>query len=100
MLVEFKYALNWYTESNARVEIQSYFEGKFHERFKIPEKFPTKALIIFDHFSGDWDRTKKYHEHKNGWNYFYEEEELLRGRFPRIPVNIAQFREKKLVAAP
>jgi hypothetical protein len=100
VLAEFKYALNWYTACNARTEIQSYIEGKFHEN--IPEKLPTKALIIFDHFSRDWDRRKNSFKYKNGWSYFYEEEERFRGNFPRISVDIAQLqeKEKKIVPAP
>ena len=56
-------------------------------------EIPERALIIFDHFSGDWDRTTKGHKLKNGWNFFYEEENVLR-KGSTLPIDIVQLTDK------
>jgi len=95
ILIEVKYALNWRNCCNARVEFQRFIGEKLYENLPI-DKFPERALIVFDHFSGDWDRKSKAHTLKNGWNFFYEEEKILRKKLPTIPVDIAQLTEKGL----
>lgn len=100
ILLEMKYALNWKNCCNARVEVQRFIEKGFNEQ--IPEKQQLEsALIIFDHFSGDWERKTKNPKHENGWHLFYDEEELLRNKLPTIPMDIAQLtEEERLTGAP
>lgn len=98
ILLEIKYALNWKNSCNARVEIQRFIEEKFSKVMK--EKRPEGALIVFHHFSGDWRETKQYHVREIGWNYFYEEEKILRNRFPTIPVRIAQLGRGRIERSP
>ena len=57
---------------------------------------PSRALVVFDHFSGDWDRTPKWRTFKNGWNFFYEEENLLRTMAQAMPIDIVQLTERGL----
>jgi hypothetical protein len=83
--LEIKYALNWFKDCNARVEFARFFEEKKYNDAHL--KRPENALIIFDHFSGDWERQQ------SGWRKFYEEETVLRNKFPPIPVDIAQLTE-------
>lgn len=56
---------------------------------------PERGLIIFDHFSRDWDRKPKNRKLKNGWNFFYEEEAILR-RNSMMPIDIAQLTQGRL----
>lgn len=103
VLLEIKYALNWQTCSNARVEVQTFIEDaciqeEFHKH--IPKKQLEGALIIFRHFSGDWQRRTVNPKRENGWNFFYEEEEILRKKFPTMPMDIAQLTEDGLKGAP
>ena len=58
ILAEFKYALNWVKVCNARVEFQDYFAYGFYKKKYNPEKPPTKALIVFDNFSKDWEKNR------------------------------------------
>ena len=100
ILIEFKYALNWKNTCNARVEIQNYIEGNFHKKLKIEEAPPSRAIVFFHHFSGDWEQKRKIFENKNGWSNFYEEEKLLREKCPIVPVDIVQFEDNSLVTNP
>lgn len=103
VLVEMKYALNWKTSCNARVEFQLFFEGTYHGkpfREYIPEKLPEAALIIFNKFSSDWNETRECWERIDGWNFFYEEEKILGSKFPTVPVRIARFSDNKLKGIP
>ena len=93
ILLEFKFALNWRTACNARIEIQRFMQEKFFEKAPL-NKMPEKALIIFDHFSGNWNRTSIGHKLENGWNFFYEEENVLRKGVSTIPIDIAQLTDK------
>jgi len=61
----------------ARTEIRRFMADRLFEDLSM-KYAPSGALIVFDHFSGDWDRTPKWRTFKNGWNFFYEEENLLR----------------------
>lgn len=64
---------------------------------KLPtSQNPERALIVFDHFSGDWEQKAKNHKHKNGWNFFYEEEKAFRRNASIMPIDIAQFTEAGL----
>lgn len=95
VLLEIKYVLNWENCCNARIEIQGFIGGKSYE--KLPTgKLLERALVVFDRFSGDWDRKPEAHSFKNGWNFFYEEETVLRKMFLAVPVDIAQLTEKGL----
>jgi len=99
IVLEIKYALNWQTCSNARVEVQTFIEDtgiqeEFHKH--IPKKQPEATLIIFEHFSGDWKRRTINPKRENGWNLFYEEEEIIRKKLPTIPIDIAQLTEEGL----
>lgn len=100
ILLEIKYALNWVNCCNARVEVQRFIEERFYKYKHFLKKQPEGALIIFDHFSGVWQERTKKHKDETGWNRFYEEEELLRKKFPTIPVDIAQLTEKGLKGLP
>jgi len=90
VILEIKHALNWFTNCSARVEIARFLVEKRLTPFKQPER----ALIIFEHFSPPWKRKTR------GWSYFYEEESVLRNKFPPIPVDIAQLTEAGLKGAP
>lgn len=90
VVLEIKHALNWFTSCNARVEIARFLVEKRLPNFTQPER----ALIIFEHFSAPWKRKKI------GWGYFYEEESVLRNKFPPIPVDIAQLTEAGLKGVP
>lgn len=103
ILLETKFALNWKTASNAKVELQLFFEGDYKGkpfREYIPENLPEEALIIFNHFTGDWRRGANNRKRLNGWNFFYEDEEILGGKFPIVPIHIAQLTEGILKGAP
>ncbi|MGB9959861.1 MAG: hypothetical protein ACPLKQ_05010 [Candidatus Bathyarchaeales archaeon] len=94
VLLEIKYALNWRNCCTARIEIQRFMAERLFE--KIPGNLvPTKALIVFHHFSGDWNRQPKQHQLKNGWNFFYEEENALRKADKLMPVDIIQLNGKE-----
>ncbi len=63
ILLEIKYAMNWQTACNARVELQRFFEEKqiqqyFREKHypDVPHSRPTRALIIFRDSSLAWER--------------------------------------------
>jgi len=99
ILLEIKYALNWQTACNARVELQRFFEEKQIQQYfgekhypDVPRSRPTRALIIFRDFSLAWERG-------NPWRYFYGEESLLRGKIPVVPIDIVQFDEIELIPA-
>ena len=103
ILLEIKYALNWKTSCIARIQIQRFFEQKFdYKRIceYIPEKQPERALVIFDHFSADWKGKQRSTNLQFGWLNFYEEEEILKGKFPIIPMDIVQLIGKGLKGAP
>lgn len=107
VLLEIKYALNWRNCCNARVEVERFVgEELFRTRAyhkHISEEQPQAALIIFEHFSGDWEKIRRVqnHKHESGWSYFYEEEEILRKKFPTMPMCIAQLtKEGVLKGAP
>jgi hypothetical protein len=89
VLVEVKYALNWRNTCIARVEINKCLSTK-HQA--------TNALIIFDHFSADWAEQQNGHKLVNGWNRFYEEENMLRKVSP-IPIDIAQLTKQGMYQA-
>lgn len=98
--LEIKYALNWQTTCNARIEIQRFFQEEMIQRYfkekpspTVPKKQPAQALIVFSRFSGDWQR-------RNGWQLFYWEEKILRGKFPIVPIDIAQFDDRQLILGP
>lgn len=93
-LLEIKYALNWRNCCTARIEIQRFMAERLFE--KLPwNQVPTKALIVFHHLSGDWNRRPKQHQLKNGWNFFYEEEKALRTADKLMPVDIIQLNGKE-----
>ena len=94
ILLEIKYALNWHNACNARVQILRFVTEKVYEHLPTSE-VPEKALIVFDHFSGGWDRKPKNNKYENGWNHFYEEEATLR-RKSIMPIDIAQLTEGTL----
>ena len=96
VLVEVKYALNWYTSCNARVEIQRFMAERLYEKCPKVGR-PERALIIFNHFSRDWNEQPQGRRYKNGWNFFYEEEKALRGKFPTVPIDIVQLTEEGLI---
>ena len=95
ILIEVKFALNWKNSCNARIEIQrfnknqkisGYFNGKF------PSKLVSGALIVFNRFSGDWNRQRGDSNKEMGWFSFYEEECEI--DFPCIPLHIVRLDEK------
>ena len=94
VLLESKFALNWFTSCNARIEFQRFMAGRLYERLS-GNKIPSNALIIFDHFSGDWDKKTKSRKCKNGWNFFYEEENVLR-EVSSLPIDISQLTTRGL----
>jgi hypothetical protein len=51
-------------------------------------------LIIFDYFSSDWDKKPNGHKLKNSWNFFIEEENVLRKGVSTLPIDIAQLTDK------
>jgi len=95
ILLEIKYALNWRNCCNAKVAIQRFIQEELFKTLPT-NQIPERALVIFNHFSGDWAKKKENHIHDNGWSFFYEEEEVLRKKLPTIPVDIAQLTEKGL----
>jgi len=77
ILLEIKYVLNWTKCCQARLQFQRFFIEKFYDKLSI--KKPEGALIVFHHFSGDWGRKRaKNRRYLDGWNRFYEEENILR----------------------
>ena len=97
VLLEFKYALNWHNSCNARVQIQRFMEEELFENIDAGQR-PKRALIVFDHFSSDWDDKAKCREDKNGWYFFYEDENAFRKNNSILPIDIAQLTEKGLCA--
>lgn len=95
ILLEIKYALNWHNCCTARTEIQRFMAERLFEDLPMNQA-PNRALIMFHHFSGDWDRKSKQHKLKNGWNFFYEEEIVLRATVKAMPVDIVQLTGKGL----
>jgi hypothetical protein len=89
VLVEVKYALNWHNCCNARVEIQRFMEERLYDSLPV-NKVPERALIVFHHFSRDWEEKAENRKHKNGWNFFYEEEKALRRNPSIMPIDIVQ----------
>lgn len=95
VLLEIKYALNWFNSCVARTEMQRFMAGRFFEDLSI-SRAPSRALIVFNHFSGDWNKTPRRHKLKNGWNFFYEEENSLRAMAHAVRIDIVQLTEKGL----
>lgn len=94
ILIECKYILNWKNECNARVEIQEFCCEKL-----IPEMSdPSRALIVFKEFGGDWKTKAVSRKHVDGWTKFYEEENTMRGAYKfLLPIDIAQLTDKGLI---
>jgi hypothetical protein len=97
ILLEFKYVMNCYNSSRARLEVEGFMAEKLYTQFLPALSNPERALVIFENFSGDWNRRTKDHKNLNGWTLFYEEENLLRKELKVIPIDIAQLTGKELI---
>jgi hypothetical protein len=95
ILIECKCILDWKNECNARVEIEEFMAKKMYTKLPNPS-IPERALIVFKEFCGDWDRKPNAHNFKNGWNFFYEEENAFRKERKLLPIDIAQLTEEDL----
>jgi len=78
VLLEIKYALGWEKSCNARVQFQWFLIKKPYKKpYDLKDTKFKHALIIFDHFSGDWHRNLSGRDEPKGWRNFYDEEKLL-----------------------
>lgn len=75
VLLEIKYALGWDKSSVARIQFQWFINDKIYERLSLNK--PNNALIVFDHFSGDWAKPQRKSYIEIGWHNFYIEEMLI-----------------------
>jgi hypothetical protein len=93
ILLEIKYALGWVKSCQARLQFQRFHVGKLSKEIQFRKT--KRALIVFHHFSGDWERKPKNTERHNldGWNRFYQEEEIL--GTPLSRTHIMQYKNKK-----
>ena len=90
ILLEIKFVLNWLADCNARIEFHRFLREKRVQDYftqHISKEAPEEAWIVFDHFSGDWQR--------KGWDNFYEEEGILRPC--PIPMRIRQLTDEGLI---
>ena len=93
ILIEVKYALNWFKCCNARTEIQLFLRKKKYLEL-IPEyAMPSAGLIIFKEFSSDWKNIRTKDQVERGWINFYDEQKYFNSDFK---IDIIQFNEGKL----
>jgi hypothetical protein len=69
-IIEIKYRMNWLKACQADWQISNFLKRKD----KLEEKgIPTGAIVFFEEFSGDWDKTAKKRKFKNGWSIWYKD---------------------------
>jgi hypothetical protein len=98
ILLEFKYALGWEKSCQARLQFQRFQIDKSYKEIQFSEKIQFEkakdALVIFHHFSGDWGETpKEARDNLNGWNRFYQEEEIFRRKKSPLRTHIMQYKK-------
>ncbi|MCB0561262.1 MAG: hypothetical protein H6573_08865 [Lewinellaceae bacterium] len=90
--IEFKYALNWNKSNVARSQIINFSNYEIYKQLDV--KKPNLGLIVFNHFSGDWNRVSGNRDIPNGWLQFYYEQ---RGYDQFFKIQILQLFENHLI---
>jgi hypothetical protein len=86
--LEMKYAMNWCNACKAGWQLQ-----KSIERYEASLGRFSEAIVIFDHFTGDWDRGSAGRNRKNGWNRWYEDHYKI----GKLKVHLLQFTQGRLI---
>lgn len=102
VLLEIKYALGWEKSCQARIQFERFInEVIYFDRFaskcthaELKAYIPRNGIIVFHHFSSDWNKPRKDRE-ECGWVYFYEEEQVLNKSL--IRTDILQLVDQKLI---
>lgn len=93
LLLEIKYVMNWDNACRCNCQFEQYFKISKDQSQKCK-----RGIVIFEEFSGDWNRRPDKRKLEKGWHNWYQEHAKMFSR--PFPIFLLQFDGKSLKSFP